>query len=247
MNYLTRYGNRLLLAAALLSGSTSAMAEIVEIDFLSTITGNYLSSPLAIGESVSGSIQFDTAELDYYYPMPSSSFASYIGLNTQGAASSTTGAWQQTPPGLDVNIIIFNDYALTPDDVLGIPAHVSSPPIAGDIVDAVGFFVSSNDYTYNPGDDTFSGSEFGVGFTFDSASNVITGLTWSDVDATQLFSAAMYTEFWADQINHDALVWEAVGAAAPVPIPAAAWLFGSGMIFALGFSRRRNGSIQQTS
>ncbi len=239
MSYLTRYGKRLLLATTLLTGSASAVAEIVEIDFLSTITNSYLSSPLAVGETVSGQIQFDTTELDYYYSMPPASFSSYIGPNSGGSAASTTGVWQQTLPGLDVNIIIFNDYTITTDDLLGMPPHVSSPPAAGDIIDAVGFFVSSNSYTQHTEDGTFSGGEFGVGFTFDSASNVITGLTWSDVDATQLFSAAMYTEFWAEQINHDAVVWEAVGTAAPVPLPAAAWLFGSGMIFALGFSRRR--------
>ncbi len=217
-------------------------ATSIQFDFNTTILETFGSSPINIGDQVTGSLQVDTGDfqfsstepVDFLGGMPLE-VSVFQGSSTWGYAQAP--GWSQLGPGFAVGLATINDYVLVPGDMDDYPEVASTflnTPSAGDLIDAIVITVFENNFLSAP--DTKS---INFGFVYDAGAGVVTGSGLAGIDADQLFSSALFHVFSASVTLDDSqstLVWEA---AAPIPVPAAVWLFGSGLIGLIGFSKHK--------
>ncbi len=238
-----------ILIAALCVPSAAIAAPLIQFNFNTTILENMGPSPLNIGDDVSGALQIDSDDLagssiediDIFGDLVALQVDVFQGANTWGFANGP--AWTQNPPGFAIGFTSINNYELPAGYMSDMPGYVTPAmfpnlPAAGDMIDAVLITVFNNDF-FSSGTD----KSFFIGLIFDAADNVVTGPGIFGVDADQLFTSLVYGEFWADATDSatDITIWEANGpiGASPVPVPAAVWLFGSGLLGLIGFTRKR--------
>jgi hypothetical protein len=166
----------------------------------------------------------------------------YQGADTWGWANGPS--WSQASPGLAIGLSVLNDFTLPTGAMAGLPGYVTpgmfpNLPSDGDVIDLIFIAVASNDFATSSQEKMFA-----VGFMYDAADNVVTGSGLGGIDASQILTSASYGEFFAgaDIAGTDTVVWAAMGpigaSATPVPVPAAAWLLGSGLIGLIGFGRK---------
>lgn len=228
----------------------SVAAPIVAIDFDSVIIDVEGPSPLNTDSLVHGHIEVDSDDQVGSYTQPFFAEYQYFGSlgNTHGVAHDTSGSsWSQGPDN-SVSVRLTNNYTIQPGELDDLPSFVDplTAPEVGDVVDMVEFQVQQR---IGSTDEYFL---FDILFVFnaDTGDDIVTGLGMGDVDFSRLYEA-FYMEFnaehWLDDGSEDGFTyWEAIGpvtdlnvVASPVPVPAAVWLFGSGLLGLIGFSKKR--------
>ncbi len=212
----------------LLLVTTTAMAETVVIDFTGTVDDVEGASPLLLGDVMSGHIEFNTGDLvpaessDVY----GSSLRVYRGANSFGSASATPSGWTfPAVPGVhSIDVLVFDNYFSSTDSVY---------------LDTLDIEVRYD-----------TGEHFGF-FIMCDANEGLVDLNAAEIIDFEKLSALTTTpyelEFWA----HGELLpsgygvsWKATGpvttiSTPAVPVPAAAWLFGSGLLGLVGVVRRK--------
>jgi hypothetical protein len=207
-------------------------------------------SPLNTDSLVRGHIEIDSNDQIDSDIGPEYAVYLYDGTlgATYGRAFDTSGSsWSQGPDRL-VGVGLSNNYTLQQDEVDDLPSFVDplTAPKAGDVVDMVAFEVGHQ----IAGTDEYLLFDILFVFAANTGNDIVTGLGMGDVDFSRLYEA-FYMEFnaehWLDDGTEDGVTyWEAIGpitdlnvAASPVPIPAAVWLFGSGLLGLIGVSKKR--------
>ncbi len=217
----------------LLLASTTTMAETVIIDFTGTVDEVEGTSPLSIGNGMSGHIEFNTGELIGSPSIISSSaLFGYQGANSFGSASATSGWTLPEAPGVQsVEVLVFDNYFLDAEqgyyDTLDIEVTVAT------------------------------GEHFGFWIICDESEGLV-DLNAAEIIDFERLSALTSTpyalEFWAhgeplppgqSLPSGSGASWKATGPAtitssSVVPVPAAVWLFGSGLLGLVGTARRRS-------
>ncbi|MEJ2528966.1 MAG: hypothetical protein P8Z39_02490 [Gammaproteobacteria bacterium] len=230
--------------AAMSYASVSAAAPVTQFTFNTTIQEidePWATSPLTTGDSISGDIQFDHNVLTFQDTgSPDMRVFAGAGVDTSGLAQSASAGWQQGPFYI-LAVVLQNDQTVTQGYLDSLPTfanttNFSDLPSVDDAVDIVD--ITAYEYTGGPQQKIFS-----LDFVFSSADNVVTGSTLADVDFTKLFTNLIFGKFSAGEYTDlGEKVWDASGPlykASPVPIPAAVWLFGSGLLGLIGLGKRR--------
>lgn len=222
-------------------------ATSINFTFNATIYENVGPSPLNIGDDVLGSIGFQAS--DYFWSSTETVDVLGTDLSVQvdfytGSGFATGPSWSQAAPGFMIGLTVIDNFLLTPGSMSNLPGYVTPSmfpnlPSDGDTIDLILFAVASNDYLTNPNQEKM----FNVGFAYNAADGVVNGAGLAGIDATQLLTSTVFGEFLADATipNTEDVIWEASGliGASTVPIPAAAWLFGSALLGLMGFGRKR--------
>lgn len=237
-----------LIVVVLLSIPLSAFsATQINIDFDTVIeeaTGtSYPPHRLHKGNTVTGSFKVDAndflgsanEQIDFLGGQ-NLTVEVYQGPVSFGSALSNAG-WSFSSN--DVGLATIDNYQLVAGDLDDIPGYVTPQmypnlPQVGDVIDMV-FLVA-----FGPGPFVTLERKIGLGLLYDSVDGVVTGTGLSAIDDSKLISAANYGEFLAeDTFFSGSTHWDAVGsvAASPVPVPAAVWIFGSGLLGLIGIAR----------
>lgn len=225
--------NRILLrvlVALLLVPAVSAQAEIVTWNFSGTL-GPVIpaTSPpiisLAAGDAFSGSITFETASVPGSTGDDGlSEWAIYPDAIT--ALELTVGSFSFTGPvshvsvfnpGGSTEIKVVNDYSGILNDGLGFITSVSGGPVDGYLP---GFFELYTDTSPGTGVTQF--------------------LSSPDLPASPPASAFYFALYFEDNAGGYVATVGGSATVSAVPLPAAVWLFGSGLLGLLVLSRRRH-------
>ncbi len=225
-------------------------ATSISFDFSTTILAATVASPLLSGEDVSGRVQI--ASGDYNAGHSTTRTEAIFGepLTFPVSAFDISGAtwgwaagpdWSQVYPGVGIGLGLIDDYVLPDGSMNDAPDYAftlfPNLPSDGDKIDMVLISVVSNDYGTSSLEKSFN-----FAFIYDAADGVVTGTDMAHVEASKLFTSLIYGNFFAYEkdLNTDTTVWEAMGpiGASAVPVPAALWLFGSGLLGLFGISRR---------
>ncbi len=233
----------------LLLTSSATMAATIIVDFTATVLTATAGSPLPIGTVVTGHTEYDQSAIIYAWSDPQVEAEFYFGgPNTFGGAAG--GGWSlPAVPGQTMRLNIENNYAVTASDLADLPSGLVIPPgfQEGDQVDVLELEVYESGFNFATG----TGDSFGLLAIFLASEEVVDDDFSVDMD--KLFSSAFYLGFWAQEFlawgengEENVYAWRTAGtanmSASAVPIPAAVWLFGSGLML-MGTSRRRKISI----
>jgi len=216
-----------LLLPTLLFTTNITNASIVSINYsgnVGSITGNVSLAPVNIGEPLSGNITIDTTELISMSGDASHKEYIYGGLITYGAIETVNNG---TLGSNAAYVVIDNNIVL------------SSSLVIDDYV--IGGF--SDDLVWD--DDQgrpVSGTQFALRLAFPSSSFDGTDLNFNTLLATP---NPIHTEIWMAGYNAFGQTYEVLASLdmnytiSEVPVPAAIWLFGSGLIGLVGLARRK--------
>jgi len=218
-----------MLVSILLLAANSANATTVSINYSGVVysvadTGS--NSPISLGEPVTGSIIIDTVDLfsstgdaahmDYVYS-GASTYGSFNTVNNGSIGSSSAFI------GIDNNIVLGSGTMI--DDYY------------------VGGF--SSDFVWdNVLNTPVSGMQFALRLAFPS-----NALNSTELDFNTLFNLSnpIHTEIWMAGYGGSGLTFEALASLdsmnvtiSSVPVPAAVWLFASGLLGLVGFARRKH-------
>ncbi len=212
--------SKLLISTALLAASSfSAQAQVISVSFTGNVTdlGNELTGDgVALGSDVSGSFSYDTN-------------ISGILLTFDIAIDSGFNVSMTGNGNLTVQNDQQNGSATLPADGMIVSSNASSSTsLNGNSNPFMQFGLRKENVSGQLWNDTLSPD------LADWAN-----ITLANINAPDwriLDFGLVTTNFWDDQIRWDVASFE-VNA---VPVPAAAWLFGSGLLGLLGVARQKN-------
>jgi hypothetical protein len=137
---------------------------------------------------------------------------------------------------------------VTADDLLDLPAGMGSGMVKeNDLVDILEFEVYQDGFDFVNGIGEFFG---GVALFLADGTDADVVNNDLEVDMDRLFGSAFYLGFWAGEMeswgpddDDEVMAWYVEGPAEAdisiVPVPAAVWLFGSGLLGLIGAAKRR--------
>ena len=238
-----------LFAALFVLPFSAVAASSIQLNFDTTIMETTGPSPLNVGDDVQGALRIATGDYWTSDTLTEDVFGVPLTIpvdvyNTSGDTWgwATGSGWSQAYPGAGVGLGLVDNYVLPTGSMNEAPGYASSLfpnlPSDGDTIDMVIISVISNDIFSSPLEKSFN-----LALIYDAADGVVTGTDLAGVDETKLLTSIIYGEFFAFAVDsNDITVWEATGAigASPVPIPAAVWLFGSGLLGLIGLGKRRS-------
>jgi hypothetical protein len=225
-----------------LFASSATTAGTLVIDFTGVIMEvESASSPIGLGETVVGHVEIDEADqIRADFTNSGEAEFEFMGLNTFGSASVSSGLSISAAPNTQrIDVYIDDNHIITDAQMSTIPNWVNLPAGfgAGSMIDAVSLSVM---------DHLGFGEEFGLFAIFEASKKVVDLGADEIVDFDKLFSAAFYVGFWVDgEIGTPPDEWWGVegvattATATVVPVPAAVWLFGSGLLGLVGIAKRR--------
>lgn len=235
------------LAGLLWLGSSLAVtpAHSATVTFTGTIigiledTGTGVYAGATAGDSFSGSFVYGNSTLDasstYSDPIEAGwafTGGSYGGIITDGVTPTA---------GIDAEVGIANDWVLDADDAVLFSIVMGSAVSAGTVVDAWSVFSLTSGANYDDTDTLFNGMQFGIGL-FSFGGSLYSGLDYQNLppDLSAVDGGFIYIE-QADAAGNTQFL--ALGrlteTTAVVPVPAAVWLFGSGLLGLIGIARRK--------
>ncbi len=228
---------------------TATAATLLQLNFDTTILETWGPSPLDIDDDVQAALQISSSDFymsgtdtqDIFGTPVSFQWDIYQGPNIWGWA--TGPSWSQANPGFAIAVSVLNNYLLPAGSMDDIPGYATTSmfpnlPSDGDVIDAILISVFSNDLLTSSQEKSFN-----TVMLYDAADGVVTGQGVGGINASKWLTDIIYGELFifADNAYTEETIWEATGpiGASPVPIPAAAWLFGSGLLGLLGITRKR--------
>jgi hypothetical protein len=234
-----------LLSLLLLLISTTTVAETVIIDFTGVIMEvESTSSPMGLGDTVVGHVEINEADqISEDFTIPGEAEFVFRGPNTFGSASASPSGWSlSSVPGVHtIEVFIEDNYVMTTDNMNNIPTWVSLPSGfgVGSVIDVLSLDVEIVD-------GMGLGEEFELFAVYEASADVVDLGRDGIIDFDRLISAAFHIGFYAEgdvgtlpDIQWWGVEGPATATAAVVPVPAAVWLFGSGLLGLIGAAKRR--------
>jgi len=228
-----------------LSLLAAAPAHSATVTFTGTIiailedTGGGAYAGTAVGSSFSGSFVYGNSPLDateiYSDPIDAGwlfTGGSYGGVITDGTTPTT---------GISAEVGVSNDWVLDADEALLFSYVVGSPVLAGTVVDAWSVFSLTSGAYYDDTDTLFNGTEFGIGF-YSLDGSLYSSLDYQNLppELSAVDGGFIYIEQADASGNTQFLaLGQLTATTAVVPVPAAVWLFGSGLLGLIGIARRK--------
>ena len=210
-------------------------------------TGSSVYAGASMGDPFAGNFVYGNSELQAssIYSEPNERNWSFVGGSFGGTI--TDGVTPTAGLGVDVNVE--NDWALNADEALLIGTLTGGPVSSGTLVDTWSVYSLTSGASYVPAptpedplnENLVNGMDFGMGF-ISLGGFLYSGLGYQslppglgDVNAGFFYieeaDAAGNTQFLA--------LGKLTTSMAVVPVPAAVWLFGSGLLGLIGIARRK--------
>lgn len=196
-------------------------------------SGGVFSGSITYGNSAADGIQTfsDIDEADWLF-----SGGSYGGVITDGVTST---------PAVSAEVGIINDWVLGADEALTFSLALGSPVAPGTIVDTWSAFALTSGAFYDDQDFLHNGILFGIGLGA-LGSSLYSSLDYQNLppDLNAVDGGLLFIED-ADAAGNTRFLGlgRLTATAAVVPAPAAAWLFGSGLLGLVGIARRRRSDV----
>jgi len=230
---------RTLCASTIIFTSVSAEAVPVTINTTATlqdVTGSYIGS-LSTGQSVDGLFIYDVDEGNASSAnttpgtVPGHEFTSFYefsGAPYDVSISGSSFSFSSAPP---VGVVVNNDLALVADDTNGL-----IPDGTYDWIEILGSTASDVAGPYTPG----NGQEWTLAIFADDANWFSDGSVIPDSFPAS-YTALLVGFDYDSSGNEIGAVFATVDSltVSAVPVPAAIWLFGSGLVGMVGMARRK--------